>query len=78
MRKYKKSFWFPFILFLYTTAMAVYFLPRNTEISNAEKWTTIGMSYAIIVLLWWVLRKKEKLLDKRNKEIEKTYKDNNN
>lgn len=74
MKKHKKSFWLPFILFLYTTGMAVYFLPRNTEISNTEKWVTIGVSYVIIVLLWWVLRKKEKLMEKRNKEIEKTYK----
>lgn len=78
MRKYKKSFWMPFILFLYTTGMAVYFLPRNTEISNTEKWATIGVSYVIIVLLWWVLRKKEKLMEKRNRELEETYKNNNN
>lgn len=78
MKKYKKSFWLPFILFLYTTGMAIYFLPRNSEISNTEKWATIGVSYVIIVLLWWVLRKKEKLMEKRNKEIEKTYKNNNN
>lgn len=58
--------------------MAIYFLPRNSEISNTEKWATIGVSYVIIVLLWWVLRKKEKLMEKRNKEIEKTYKNNNN
>ena len=56
MRKFKKSFWMPFILFLYTTGMAIYFLPRNSEISETEKWATIGMSYVVIVLLWWVLR----------------------
>lgn len=78
MRKFKKSFWMPFILFLYTTGMAIYFLPRNSEISETEKWATIGMSYVVIVLLWWVLRKKEKMLEKRNKEIEETYKNNPN
>lgn len=77
-RKFKKSFWMPFILFLYTTAMAIYFLPRNTELSDQEKWGTIGMSYVVVALLWWVLRKKEKLMEKRNQEIEKTYKNNNN
>jgi high-affinity Fe2+/Pb2+ permease len=77
-RKIKKSFWMPFILFLYTTAMAIYFLPRNTELSDKEKWGTIGMSYVVVALLWWVLRKKEKLMEKRNQEIEKTYKNNNN
>ena len=77
-RKFKKSFWMPFILFRDTTAMAIYFLPRNTELSDKEKWGTIGMSYVVVALLWWVLRKKEKLMEKRNQEIEKTYKNNNN
>ena len=38
MRKYKKSTWLPVALFIYTTIMAVYFIPRNTEIGNAEKY----------------------------------------
>ena len=70
----KKSVWFPLALFIYTTAMAVYFLPKNTEISETEKWVTFGSSYLIIGLLWYVLRLKEKRLEKRNKEIEETYK----
>ena len=61
MRKYKKSTWLPVALFIYTTIMAVYFIPRNTEIGNAEKYVTIGVSYLIIALLWIVLRKQEKL-----------------
>ena len=74
-QKFKKSVWLPLALLVYTTAMAVYFLPRNTEISDTEKWATIGASYGIIVLLWYVLRLKEKRLEQRNKEIEETYKD---
>ena len=72
-KKFKKSVWLPLALFLYTTAMAVYFLPKNTEISDMEKWITIGASYGIIALLWYVLRLKEKRLEKRNREIEETY-----
>ena len=72
-KKFKKSVWLPLALFLYTTAMAVYFLPKNTEISDMEKWITIGSSYGIIALLWYVLRLKEKRLEKRNREIEETY-----
>lgn len=72
-KKFKKSVWLPLALFLYTTAMAVYFLPKNTEISDMEKWITIGTSYGIIALLWYVLRLKEKRLEKRNREIEETY-----
>ena len=74
-QKFKKSVWLPLALLVYTTAMAVYFLPKNTEISDTEKWTTIGASYGIIALLWYVLRLKEKRLEQRNKEIEETYKD---
>ena len=67
-RKYKKSVLLPLILFVYTTAMAVYFLPQNTQVGNMEKWCTLGGSYLIIALLWYVLRKKEQLMTKREEE----------
>lgn len=73
MRKFRKSTWMPLALLVYTTAMAIYFLPRNTEISETEKWVTFGASYLIIGLLWYVLRLKEKRMEKRNHEIEETY-----
>lgn len=60
MRKYRKSVWLPAALFVYTTAIALYFLPRDTAIGNTEKYLTIGASYLIIALLWFVLRKQEK------------------
>ena len=41
-RKYKKSLLMPLILFVYTTVMAIYFLPRNTEVGVAEKWLTLA------------------------------------
>lgn len=69
MKKYRKSILLPLVLFLYTTAMAVYFLPRNTEISNTEKWLTVAGSYIIIFLLWIVLRKKEQLAKRRDEEL---------
>ena len=74
MKKLKKSTWMPLALLVYTTAMAVYFLPKNSEISNTEKWVTFGASYVIIGVLWYVLRLKEQRLEKRNKEIEDSYK----
>ena len=64
----------PLALLVYTTAMAAYFLPKNTEISDTEKWVSFGASYVIVGLLWYVLRLKEQRLEKRNKEIEETYK----
>ena len=74
MKKIKKSTWMPLALLVYTTVMAAYFLPKNSEISDTEKWVTFGASYGIIALLWYVLRLKERRLEKRNKEIEDTYK----
>lgn len=74
MKKFKKSTWMPLALLIYTTAMAAYFLPKNSEISTTEKWATFGASYVIIGVLWYVLRLKERRLEKRNKEIEDTYK----
>ena len=74
MKKFKKSTWMPLALLVYTTAMAAYFLPKNSEISDTEKWVTFGASYVIIGVLWYILRLKERRLEKRNKEIEDTYK----
>ena len=74
MKRIKKSTWMPLALLVYTTAMAAYFLPKNSEISDTEKWVTFGASYGIIALLWYVLRLKERRLEKRNKEKEDTYK----
>lgn len=68
-RKYKKSRVLPLILFVYTTAMAIYFLPQNTEISQLKKWCTVVASYLIILLLGYVLRKKEQLAAKREQEL---------
>ena len=73
-KKLRKSTWMPLALLVYTTGMAIYFLPKNSEVSDAEKWVTFGFSYVIIALLWYVLRLKEKRMEKRNKEIEETYK----
>lgn len=70
MRKYRKSTWLPVTLLVYTTAMAVYFIPRNTEISDMEKYLTVGLSYVIIALSWMVLRKKEKTQERRERDLE--------
>lgn len=69
MKKYRKSIWLPVALLVYTTAMAVYFI-RNTEISDTEKYLTVGLSYMIIALLWIVLRKKEKAEERRERDLE--------
>ena len=73
--KFKKSTWMPLALLVYTTAMAAYFLPKNTEISDTEKWVTFGASYLIVALLWYVLRVKEKKMEQYNSKMEVSYKE---
>jgi len=65
MKKVKKSTGLTVALLIYVSATAAYFLPRNTEISPAEKYVTVAASYLIVLLLWLVLRKKEALQRKR-------------
>lgn len=67
-KKIKKSTWLTLALFIYVTAMAIYFLPRNTEISGTEKYITLGASYVIVLVLWFVLKKKEKAQERRKEE----------
>ena len=68
MTKLKKSTGLTVALLIYVSATAAYFLPRNTEISNTEKYVTVIASYVIVLALWLVLRKKEELQRKRREE----------
>ena len=68
MKKLKKSAGLTVALLIYVSATAAYFLPRNTEISNTEKYVTVIASYVIVLALWLVLRKKEELQRKRREE----------
>lgn len=68
MQKLKKSTGLTVALLIYVSATAAYFLPRNTEISNTEKYVTVIASYVIVLALWLVLRKKEELQRKRREE----------
>jgi len=45
MKKLKKSTGLTVALLIYVSATAAYFLPRNTEISNTEKYVTVIASY---------------------------------
>ena len=59
MKKMKKSSALSLALLIYISATAAYFLPRNSEISVAEKYVTVFASYVIVLLLCLVLRHKE-------------------
>ena len=68
MKKFKKSTGLTVALLIYVSATAAYFMPRNTEISDTEKYVTVIASYVIVLVLWLVLRKKEELQRKRREE----------
>ena len=68
MKKFKKYTGLTVALLIYVSATAAYFLPRNTEISDTEKYVTVIASYVIVLVLWLVLRKKEELQRKRREE----------
>ena len=68
MKKFNKTRGLTVALLIYVAATAAYFLPRNTEISNTEKYITVIASYVIVLVLWLVLRKKEELQRKRREE----------
>lgn len=71
MKKIKKSTSISLALFIYVTATAIYFLPRNTITSDTEKYITVIAAYVIVLTLWLVLRKKEELQRKRREEMDK-------
>lgn len=60
-RKVRKSTWLALALFIYMTLMALYFLPKNTEIDTMRKCITVLAGYLIVLLLWLVMRKKENM-----------------
>ena len=67
MKKLKKSTWVTLAL-LIVSVTAAYLLPRNTEVSDTEKYITLAISYVIVFILWLVLRQKEKLQQRRREE----------
>lgn len=67
-KKFKKSTWLPAALLIYNTVMAIYFVPRNTQISDMEKYITVGAAYLIIGLLWFVLRKQDKRREQQEQD----------
>ncbi|KDS49690.1 hypothetical protein [Bacteroides uniformis] len=73
MKKIKKSTGLTLALLIYVSATATYFLPRNTEISDTEKYVTVAASYLIVFVLWLGLRKKEALQRKRFEEDNKQH-----
>ena len=59
------------LLAIYTAIMYIYLFPRNTEMSNTEKWITVGVSVIMLILLWFLLRRRNKLRKEREEDMKK-------
>lgn len=59
------------ILAIYTAIVYAYLFPRNNEMSDAEKWITVGASVIVLIILWVLLRKREKLRKEREEDTKK-------
>jgi hypothetical protein len=57
------------ILAIYTAAMYIYLFPKNMEMTDTEKWVTVGVSVGILALLWVLLRRRNKLRKEREEEM---------
>lgn len=66
-KNWRKSTVICLAFLVYITLTAAYLLPRNTELSNFEKWGTVLGSYGVVVLLWLVLRRKEAMRKRSEK-----------
>ena len=64
MKRYKKQLLISLLLFVYVSGMAIYFVPRNTEMTVTEKIVTIAVSYLLVVAVGVVLLFREKLRNK--------------
>ncbi len=57
------------ILAIYTAIMYIFLFPKNTEMSTAEKWMTVGVSVVILVVLWFLLQRRNKLRKEREEDM---------
>lgn len=69
MIPYKKHKLIVGLLFVYMTGMYIYFFPRNNEMSNVEKWAIVAVSYLLLVILWFVLKRRDTLRSRREDDI---------
>lgn len=66
-KKIKRHIVIPLLLFIYVTIMVVMALPRYQESGNWTEFTTVlVISLILIVLIYFIYKRKEKLRDKFN------------
>ena len=69
MIPYKKHKLIVGLLFVYMTGMYIYFFPRNNEMSDVEKWAIVAVSYLLLVILWFVLKRRDTLRSRREDDV---------
>lgn len=62
-RRIRKSTVIVLAFTLYSVIIYAYFIPR-VEMSASRIWLTVGVNALIIVLLWWIYRRREFMTDK--------------
>lgn len=61
------------VLAIYTAIVYIIFFPRNNEMSEGEKWATVGASVVMLTLLWFLLRRRQKLRREREEDLERKH-----
>ena len=59
------------VLAVYTAVVYIIFFPRNNEMSDTEKWLTVGASVVMLALLWVLLRRRSRLRREREEDEKK-------
>ena len=62
-RRFRKSTVILLGFTLYSVAVYAYFIPRT------DIWATMALNAVILVALWYLYRRREKLADKRGQDV---------
>ena len=68
-RRFRKSTVILLGFTLYSVAVYAYFIPR-TDMSSRHIWATMALNAVILVALLYLYRRREKLADKREHDVD--------
>lgn len=71
MLRSKKPWLIPSLLAVYATGMFIYLIPRNHEAGMTEKMITVVSTYAVLIILYLLLKKKDKMARDRENDLKK-------
>ena len=67
-RRFRKSTVILLGFTFYSVAVYAYFIPR-TDMSSRHIWATMALNAVILVAMWYLYRRREKLADKRRQDV---------